>query len=101
MTNEDWHTACGTTDRANRLRQRAVKVVLGPTLQLLGNRTQDHGAPPNRRAKLTAMPGQPSTTPEICDRPVKRPSPYDEGLHRQSTLGCRTRSKGRFACEKR
>src|SRR4051794_35534535 len=25
MTNEDWHTACGTTDRANRLRQRAVK----------------------------------------------------------------------------
>src|SRR3954469_9970430 len=25
MTNEDWHTACGTFDRANRLRQRAVK----------------------------------------------------------------------------
>ena len=25
MTNEEWHTACGTVDRANRLRQRAVK----------------------------------------------------------------------------
>jgi len=25
MTNEDWHTACGTADRANRLRQRAAK----------------------------------------------------------------------------
>jgi len=25
MTNEEWHTACGTVDRANRLRQRAVR----------------------------------------------------------------------------
>ena len=24
-TNEDWHTACGTADLANRLRQRAAK----------------------------------------------------------------------------
>jgi len=47
----------------------ALKVVLGPTLKLLGNRTQDHEVPPNRRAKLAAVPDEPST-PEICDRPV-------------------------------
>src|SRR3954471_1580230 len=51
-----------------RLEVPALKVVLGPMLQLVGNRTQDHGVPPNRRAKLTAMPDEPST-PEICDRP--------------------------------
>ena len=28
MTNEEWHTACGTVDRANRLRQRAAKETL-------------------------------------------------------------------------
>jgi hypothetical protein len=26
-------------------------------------------SPPNRRAKSTAMPGEPST-PQICDRPI-------------------------------
>src|SRR3954449_7189464 len=44
------------------------QVVSGSTLQLLSNRTQDHEVPPNRRAKLTVMPDEPST-PEICDRP--------------------------------
>src|SRR4051794_21503092 len=30
------------------LKVAALEVVLGPTLQLLGNRPQDHGVPPNR-----------------------------------------------------
>src|SRR4051812_46145513 len=47
----------------------AFEVVFGSALQLLGDRTQDHRVPPNRRAKLTAMPDAPST-PEICDRPL-------------------------------
>src|SRR3954463_6445697 len=51
-----------------RLEVTTLEVVLGPTLQPLGNRTQDHEVPPNRRAKLTAMPDEPST-PQICDRP--------------------------------
>src|SRR3954451_20370241 len=51
-----------------RLEVTALEVVLGPALQPLGNRTQDHEVPPNRRAKLTAMPDEPST-PQICDRP--------------------------------
>src|SRR4051812_1947231 len=32
-----------------RLEMPALEVVLASALQLLGNRTQDHGAPPNRR----------------------------------------------------
>src|SRR3954468_1014879 len=51
-----------------RLEVTALEVVPGPALQPLGNRTQDHEVPPNRRAKLAAMPDGPST-PEICDRP--------------------------------
>src|SRR4051812_32644070 len=47
----------------------ALEVVLGPALQPLGNRTQDHEVPPTRRAKLTAMPDEPST-PQICDKPA-------------------------------
>src|SRR3954447_20058158 len=54
-----------------RLEVTALEVVLGPALQPLGNRTQDHEAPPNRRAKLTAMPDEPST-PQICDKPSQR-----------------------------
>ena len=30
----------------------ALEIVLGSTPQLLGNRTQDHGGPPNRRGKV-------------------------------------------------
>src|SRR4051794_37477375 len=48
-----------------RLEVTALEVVLGPALQPLGNRTQDREVPPNRRAKLTAMPDEPST-PQIC-----------------------------------
>src|SRR3954452_9995008 len=33
----------------SRLEMTAFEVVLGPTLQLLGNRPQDHEVPPNRR----------------------------------------------------
>src|SRR3954469_7853207 len=58
-----------------RLEVTALEVVLGPTLQPLGNRTQDHQVPPNRRAKLTAMPDEPST-PQICDRPLPSTSPF-------------------------
>src|SRR4051812_15476700 len=32
-----------------RLEVPALEIILGPALQLLGNRTQDHGAPPFRR----------------------------------------------------
>src|SRR3954451_10591180 len=32
MTNEGWHTACGTADRVNRLRQRAATPAI-PALQ--------------------------------------------------------------------
>src|ERR1044071_1419656 len=40
----------------------AFEVVLGAALQLLSNRTQDHGPPPDDRAtKSTAMPDEPST----------------------------------------
>src|SRR5215213_1299582 len=51
-----------------RLEGPAFEVVLSAALQLRGNRTQDHEVPPNRRAKLTVMPDEPST-PQICDRP--------------------------------
>src|SRR3954471_22012894 len=35
------------------------QVLLGAALQFLGNRTQDHEVPPNRRAKLTVVPDEP------------------------------------------
>ena len=41
-------------------------------LRFLGDRTQDHEVPPNRRAKAAAVPDELST-PEICDRPFRLP----------------------------
>ena len=46
----------------------ALEVVLGSALQLLGNRTHDHGLIRFGATKLAAMPDQPSM-PEVCDRP--------------------------------
>src|SRR3954452_13038772 len=48
----------------------AFEVVLGSVPQLLGNRTQDHGSPPQRQSdKVGRRPSEPST-PEVCDRPM-------------------------------
>src|SRR3954452_1048743 len=72
----------------------ALEVVLGPALQPLGNRTQDHEVPPNRRAKLAAMPDGPST-PEICDRPCYRAVPGSNEIRSFMPVAAASRSSVR------
>src|SRR3954470_9874887 len=56
-----------------RLEVPALEIILGAALQLLGNRAQDHGAPPVRRDPCGPH-AQRGVNAKTCDSPVVSPA---------------------------